>query len=359
MRKPVNHAFSITAILDYEPYVDSTSLLLTDRLTSLYADKDIVCNLGEWLQWFAFDVVGELTYSRRLGFLDQGKDVDGIIRSIGRQLDYAAIVSYIPPFTHRVFPKKLVLTNSSPRRELKVSQMPWLDHFLEKNPIWSRFKNYTAPIAAFTLARMKERHAEMDATKDQVDGRASYVGRKDMMSKFIEARIKDPENVSEYYVLSWTNTNSFAGSDTTAIVLRALFYYLLKNPQLLARLRSEIGPAGELSNPISWADTKKLPYLDACIKETLRLHPPIPMILERVVPKGGYEICGKFFEEGTIVGLNPWVAQQDKRVFGDDADQWNPDRWLVDEATRKRMNRCILTVCIHSTHAPSFTFVKL
>lgn len=58
-----------------------------------FANKDsITCNLSTWLQWYAFDVIGELTFSKRLGFVDRGEDVEGIIQSIEWMLDYASVV---------------------------------------------------------------------------------------------------------------------------------------------------------------------------------------------------------------------------------------------------------------------------
>jgi len=72
----------------------------------------------------------------------------------------------------------------------------------------------------------------------------------------------------------------------------------------------------------------------------------VGMALERVVPKGGVELCGQRFEEGTIVGMNAWVVHRDRAVFGEDADEWNPDRWLGDAEQRVAMERCFLTVSL-------------
>lgn len=96
MRRPISHAFAMSTLMDYEPYVDSTSKFFISRLASLYAVTNDICDLGEWLQFYAFDVVGEITYSRRLGFLEQAKDVDGIMRSIDKAFDYVGIVRYLP-----------------------------------------------------------------------------------------------------------------------------------------------------------------------------------------------------------------------------------------------------------------------
>jgi hypothetical protein len=92
-----------------------------------------------------------------------------------------------------------------------------------------------------------------------------------------------------------------AGSDTTAITLSACLYYLLKNPQTFARLRSEVDQFRREHNSnrtVNFKESQEMPYLQAVIKETLRVHPATGLPLERVVPKGGATICGRFFPEG-------------------------------------------------------------
>jgi len=108
----------------------------------------------------------------------------------------------------------------------------------------------------------------------------------------------------------------------------------------LKQARSE----GQLSNIVTWAESRRLNYLDACVKEAGRLHPAIGLPLERIVPEGGAQICGKHFEAGTVVGMNPWVIHRNRDIFGYDVYEWNPDRWLGDEAKRREMERCLLTV---------------
>lgn len=96
LKRPIGNAYSMSTLLDYAPYVDSTIEVLEKRLEELYVDKDKECDLGEWLHWTAFDVVGEMTFSRRLGFLEQGKDVDGVIEGTQGELDYLAVIGQMP-----------------------------------------------------------------------------------------------------------------------------------------------------------------------------------------------------------------------------------------------------------------------
>lgn len=126
---------------------------------------------------------------------------------------------------------------------------------------------------------------------------------------------------------------------------------MLKNQHTLDKVLAEIddvvGSRDCSQQPISHTESNQMPYFQAVIKEALRMHPAVGLTLERVVPIGGVEIAGQWLPEGTAVGICPWVLHRDKRVFGDDADQFRPERWLeADEETLKVMNRSSLAVSV-------------
>jgi hypothetical protein len=79
-------------LVEFEPYVDSTIRVLIRQLEEARPDQDQGVDLGKWLQWFALDVMGEITFSRRLGFLDEAKDVDGITQKVLSLFKYASWV---------------------------------------------------------------------------------------------------------------------------------------------------------------------------------------------------------------------------------------------------------------------------
>jgi hypothetical protein len=88
----------------------------------------------------------------------------------------------------------------------------------------------------------------------------------------------------------------------------------------------------------------------------MRMHPGVQYPLERVVPRGGATINGHFLPEGTIVGVNAAVIHRDRQIFGQDADEFRPERWLCDEEKAKVMDRHLLTVshrCISSRLMPA------
>lgn len=228
--------------------------------------------------------------------------------------------------------------------------MPWLDKIWVKNPFVSRLlpaKN--SPVVMFALARAQERIAEKQVLGSGSGDAAASSGynSKDFMSRFLAARAKDP-SIPEWFVTAWTTSNVLAGSDTTAIMLRAIIYFLITNPASLRKLEHELRQArsqDQLSDIVTWKESRNLRYFDACVKETGRLHPAIGLTLERVVPSGGAMICGQSFEAGTTIGMNPWVIHRDKDVFGADVDHWNPDRWLDTDTERVTlMENCLLTV---------------
>jgi cytochrome P450 len=92
LRRAVNNAYAMSSLVQFEPLVDSAIREFLSQLRNRFAGSDKVLDFGEWLQYFAFDVICELTYSKRMGFIESGGDVEHIISNLQWVLDYAAIV---------------------------------------------------------------------------------------------------------------------------------------------------------------------------------------------------------------------------------------------------------------------------
>lgn len=93
MKKPIASIYSMSNLVTFEPYADSTLTVFFEQLDRRYVQTRQECDLGKWLQWFAFDFMGEITFSHRLGFLEHASDVDGIIGDIRDHFEAAAPVS--------------------------------------------------------------------------------------------------------------------------------------------------------------------------------------------------------------------------------------------------------------------------
>lgn len=69
MKRSIAQTYSLSTLVEFETFIDSTTAVLFSRLDETFAGSEEACDLGEWLQFFAFDIIGELTFSKRLGFL--------------------------------------------------------------------------------------------------------------------------------------------------------------------------------------------------------------------------------------------------------------------------------------------------
>ncbi|RYO91873.1 hypothetical protein DL762_001953 [Monosporascus cannonballus] len=329
-RRCVNAAFAMSALVQYEPFVDNTTKLFLRQTEKLFANNPEGCNFTQWLQFYAFDVIGEITYGKRHGFVEKNKDVDGIV-------DYLSnLFLYVAP----------------------IGQIPWLDRLFQKNPIYLKlsqwgFLDATMPVARFARARMAERLGPnlsgdpkkpllpVAATANSSDSGSGDDSKKsqDLLSKFLAAQEARPDFMTDTLVLTMAVSMAFAGSETTAISLAAVFYYVLRDARVLTRLRAEIDDAarrGAFSDRtaglVTWAESQRLPYLDACVKEAFRMHPAAGLPLERIVPSpAGAEIAGHRVPGGTIVGCSAWVIHRRPEIWGPDADVYKPERWLVED----------------------------
>lgn len=153
---------------------------------------------------------------------------------------------------------------------------------------------------------------------------------------------------------AWTFSNVIAGSDSVGSLMRTTMYSLLVYPHTFDKLYKELKGANVTRPYPTWAEIRNLPYLDACVLEGIRMHPPFALPFERVVPKGGITIAGQHLPEGTGVGGNAYVVNRNKDWFGDDAEFWRPERWLEkDEAHKRKLEAGILTVSTsHGSQGP-------
>ncbi|CAE6528323.1 unnamed protein product [Rhizoctonia solani] len=165
--------------------------------------------------------------------------------------------------------------------------------------------------------------------------------QKDVVTLMLQANEKaeSKDKISEEEMLGQLNTLIFAGHDTTSGALACIFQMLAEHPETQRKLREELQKC-PLEDP-DYATLKSFPLLDAVIKETLRLHPPVTVV-ERVssrdivlplrTPTGvdaeGRSSTALAVPAGTLVMLSLRAANRDPTTWGPDAHEWNPYRWL-------------------------------
>lgn len=185
-----------------------------------------------------------------------------------------------------------------------------------------------------------------DRLAEEKTGRAPFdaKGSSDIVSRILEAQNAHPDQVPDAAIVGYIMKILLAGSDMVSITLRSIVNYLAKNPRFQIKLQEEINNAGP-DYPVSWKRAWGLTYLDAVVKEALRVRPPTSILLERVVSSAGLQLPdGRILEPGTIVNLKGWTINQNQQVFGLDAGTFNPERWLkpnheAEDDSRARVRR--------------------
>ncbi|KAF2691046.1 cytochrome P450 [Lentithecium fluviatile CBS 122367] len=174
----------------------------------------------------------------------------------------------------------------------------------------------------------------MATARTLIDSRLtkSMEGRSDMLASFTRHGLTKDELFSEAIL------QILAGSDTTATAIRGIMLYLIAHPRVYAQLQSEIDGAissGKAPGIVQDVTLRDLPYLQAVVREGLRVHPPVTDPVPKLVPMGGdtVSVDGKqyFLPGGTNISYNAWGVHHDKAMFGEDADSFRPERWLLEE----------------------------
>ncbi|KAJ5203779.1 cytochrome P450 [Penicillium cinerascens] len=288
--RPVKSLYSMSKVQDVEHNVDITIELLLEKLRERFVRPGKPCEMSEYIGFFAWDTMSQVTFSKDLGILEAGSDYRGFLKRSNKTLDYFA----------------------------SICQIPMLDYVFDKNPIVRIGPPTFIWANIFSQEQLQKRYESTQA---------SHV---DFLSKFLEVKKKQPELVNDNTIILYLISNVLAGSDSTASTMCATIYYVLKNPSVHAKLRDELREAS-LSLPAKWKDIHGLKYLEAVMRESMRINPGVGLMIERVVPNGGVTLPdGRFVPEGTIVGMNPWVINRNEEVFGANTDSFIPERWLKE-----------------------------
>lgn len=259
-RRQLASMYSMTSLKAYEPFVDTVNATFIEKLKS-FAQTGQSFDLFTWMQFYAFDVIGEITIGRPFGILEAGNDKDGLLEAVDFAIGgLGARMAHLPEF---------------------YSPFVWLA------------KLFKLPTGFETVNEAVDEQLSLRRSGASVSDRDDFLGKS---LKLVEGGKLDRSNM--FNVVAG---NIAAGSDTTGISATAIVYYLMKNPRCMKKLQDELAEsaaAGELSETVTFQEGQKLQYLQAVIKEALRLHSAVGMPLTRVVPQGGATLTGQFFPEG-------------------------------------------------------------
>jgi cytochrome P450 len=282
-RKALSHAFSAKALRDQEVVVQEYVDLFMKQLANLGRAGQKAINASEVFNWITFDIIGDLAFGESFNAVRDGQTHSWIAMIFG-----GIHQSMIERVEKRWGPAKVIR------------------YFMVSKPSPEK-------------ARAFNEFSQLKAQKRIELGGNSKRGLEDFFGYMIR---KNSITVGE--MQAQARTLILAGSETTATTLTGLMYYLLRNPETLAKLQHEVRGTFNSLDEITGDAAAHLKYLYGVIEEGLRLFPPVSFGLPRVSP--GEFVDGHYVPAGVQVSNNGFVMARDPRYWSD-PDTFRPERW--------------------------------
>lgn len=275
-------------------YIDKLVEKLTLRITE---KKDgggkTTVDVVEWMNYVAFDIIGDLTWGSSFGCLDglryhpwvqtvsHFKTAMVVVAMKFYPLLYKGLMAITPPSALREVMEMWKVTEEKVRERVKKGGGERAD--------------FVSVILAAAVAENEKMGGEESMTQEEMEVNAMMIVA--------------------------------AGSESITTVLTGAINYLLRNPEKLALLTREIRSKFRSEQDITGTALKNCAYLNAVLNEGMRLCPTIPDSMRRLVPPGGAVVCGQHLPADTVVSIPPWSSYRSSRNFAR-PDEFVPERWL-------------------------------
>ncbi|KAF5734452.1 hypothetical protein HS088_TW16G00901 [Tripterygium wilfordii] len=158
----------------------------------------------------------------------------------------------------------------------------------------------------------------------------SFISSNDVLDTLLDICEDGSEDFDRSHIKHLFLALFVAGTDTTSSTIESAMKELLSNPKTLSKAQAELEQTIGRGNQLQESDTARLPYLQAIIKETLRLHPPGPLLLPRKAAED-VEIAGYMVPKDALVLVNAWAIGRDLNVWKEDPNSFVPERFLGSE----------------------------
>ncbi|KAL6705122.1 hypothetical protein ACN47E_007227 [Coniothyrium glycines] len=314
-RRTIGHVYSLSSVLKNEAKLEETVLLFIERLDE-FAQTHVSFDFGIWLEMFAYDNIGVIFFGKQFGFLKDSVDYKGYIRAVHNAMPFLNLLAASPRY---VRPLLMGIAIAIPALLKSV-------------------------MAVGDVAKTAQRETKHAQARSEADTAKRFDMTSQMLGIVRDKGEKDIFGVNEIVSEIWIAV--LAGADSTSIAIRTIFYYLMKNPSKLTKLRNEIDAAfdgGAVTSPVQHNQAVKLPYLVAVIRESFRIFSPHQISQPRISPRQGLVLAGKFIPGGYYVGCNAAVLHHHKDTFGEDTSTFRPERWIENtEEQIKLMQKSML-----------------
>ncbi|KAK1995933.1 cytochrome P450 [Colletotrichum falcatum] len=292
---------------DLESTVDQRLEELFHLIRSKYLStttKTVPMDMAKKIQYFTLDAISSVGLGKTFGMLQSDSDVDDYLKSTEEGLSAVSLV-FALGFSW-------------------ISQAPIIGKFIAPSPTDNN--GFGKMISA--CFRYVDERTKSDAEE-----------RYDMLASFVRHGLKGEELRSEAL------EQVVAGSDTTAAAIRGTIRQIMTNSRVYAKLQREIDGAvrdgiapGTGGGVITLAQARKLPYLQAIVRESLIVRPPVVNMFSRDTPPGGdvVEVDGEdvYLPGGICIGYSAYAIHRSEQVYGKDSKAFRPERWFERDADK-------------------------
>ncbi|EGO02344.1 hypothetical protein SERLA73DRAFT_178240 [Serpula lacrymans var. lacrymans S7.3] len=299
----------------FQPEARDFTLELVHGLEQMPSKQPLDCLT--LFRHFMVDVIVSSSYGYRLGALSKW------------------IVGAEDPLSTAIgdFPKRGTLRSACPT---------WAWNFICRIPNnrWRQMCDSDKIMAEFVSARVYETRAQISS------GKIGESEKAPMLHRLLDYKYTSNEAMPDQDIISEAMGHMIAGTDTMSISLSYFLWELSRRTDVMRKLQAELDQAIPDSHAIPDISVlQRLPYLNAFVKEGLRLYGAAPSALERVVPpstsKNGatneaFDLMGYALPPGTIVSTQGWSMHRDASIFPS-PETFLPDRWLETSGNSEQL----------------------
>ncbi|KAF9528062.1 cytochrome P450 [Crepidotus variabilis] len=304
-RKSYAPHYSHSSVAQFQPEMSEHTFELINTLENIGGKSPVECLA--LFRHLMVDVVTASCFGHRLGAV--GRWAMGVEDPLSTAIND--------------FPKRGILRSVVPAFAWKlVCKIP--------NVRWRQLCDSDKILAEFVSARVYEMRAQVNA------GRIGESEKHSMLQRLLEYRYSSEVPMPDHDIISECIGHFMAGTDTTSTSITYFLWELTRRPDILKKLQLELDEAMPDSKVLpDITSLNELPYLNAFVKEGLRVYTAVPSLLERVVPSSTktvgsdelYDMMGYGLPPGTIVSTQAWSMHRDPSVFAY-PDAFIPERWL-------------------------------
>ncbi|KAJ5421827.1 Oxoglutarate/iron-dependent dioxygenase [Penicillium cf. griseofulvum] len=307
-KRQFGQAFSVSRVQLFEGLVDE-NLIKWVSILSEESHKSPSIDWGTWVKYFSFDVYVPMSVGESFGFLDHKSDVRNMLQSSYRIFRYWTLSRYRPIAwlaAHTALGRRLFVSG----RDDPTGMGMW-----------------TTEVHDITRRRM-----ESSTTEEKPRWEHS------MLDQWLAAKSAAGEGIPLSDIEDQLVSDVLGGPYALATTLSHLVTTMAKHPQAVQRAQKEIDNAFSqqtLSTPSpTYTECCALPYVDSCVREAMRITATASPRW-RCSPDRPLRLLDWDVPPGTAVATSPFTISTHPRLYGDNAEEFVPERWL--EASEEQL----------------------